>query len=59
MSRQDMESNAARANKKVPETANRDAQPTTQEPTQGSPKESTEEAVFSLKSKDNDTVSLK
>lgn len=48
----------ARTNKKVPEVASRDAQPIIQEPIQGSPKESAEEAIFTSKP-NADTVSLK
>lgn len=55
-----MESNKTRINKKVSDTAHRDAQSTVQEPAQLSPKESVEETIFSSKSKDNaDTMSLK
>lgn len=55
-----METNKTRTNKKAPDTTHRDTQSTVQEPAQLSPKEPTEETIFSSKSKDNaDTVSLK
>lgn len=55
-----METNKTRTNKRVPDAAHRDAQSTVQEPAQLSPKEPTEETIFSSKSKDNaDTMSLK
>lgn len=55
-----MEANKARAHKKAPDAAQRDAQSTAQEPAQLSPKEPVEEAIFNTKSKDNaDNVSLK
>jgi len=55
-----MENNKTRTNKKVPDTAHRDAQ-SIQEPAQLSPKEPVEETILSSKSKDKDadTVSLK
>lgn len=57
-SQQDMEAGKVRASKKAPDAAH--AQSTAQEPTQLSPKESVEEAIFSAKSKDNaDAVSLR
>ncbi|XP_011261740.1 zinc finger CCCH domain-containing protein 13 [Camponotus floridanus] len=56
----DMESSKTRTNKKIPDTAHRDAQSTAQEPAQLSPKESVEETIFNSKPKDNaDTISLK